>query len=994
MILATVLVLANVVSGPDLPSRFVELLERDDTAAIVTAAVPDPDLGSFDLIDLRDVVQMYDCIDVRHMNVVTESSTEDALTFRIDLTAEGMTSGGAKQHTLLPPVWFVTYIRTGEEWRIKSARTREGRLVERILAAPDEAARWEIVRTAEYDLSALAAALNASIRKNTGVWPFVRKLAASTGDIAIEANAYGEAARALKQDAPREAVELQPIGDRLARESGDPDAIAGAHFAAAVTRWFTDDIAGAIESFDRCGSMVDTLRDPRIALKCLHMGCILEMARGNVVAAASFNQRNAEASRRYGWEEGEANAASGMSLIHYYLGNRAESDAANQEALRHGTAIGGWATVSSALYNLADSEEHAGNYDQARALLERAAMTSLEAKQRLPMRLGDLLVHQGRFEEAEQQYRRTLTTLREHGDQIAEIAILIKLSRVARLRNRLEEALALAREAGTVLANGPSIRTDTEVAPWLTHAAAGNALAALGRRDEAAAEFEEALAAIETEKSTASGSASPSFLDERIEPFLALLRLRVAEGATAEVLRVSERLKARLLHDLLDRGQVDLRATLTPEERSQEEELNHRLVELNRAVVTGSGDDARLREALDQARAEQRAFAVRMQLAHPEARSTVAPPTTGEVQRWLDTGRLVPSRNALILDYIVGENETTLVAIAGEGSGGTDVRILTLPVTKKELAGEVQRLLSKIEKRELGYSEPAAELYQRLIAPLGPMLSGKTTISVIPHGTLWQLPFAVLRAPDGKHLLERASIHYAPSLAYLELHAGKARGWLSRDPSILALGNPAIGGSRSRVRALTRATLGDLPEAAREARTVGKLYDDAEVHVEQAATEEKVKASAAKHDVLHFATHGISQPTQPMYSSLVLATQSGTEDGLLEAREVVRLDLQAQLAVLSACETARGEVAEGEGVIGLSWAFLVAGCPRTIVTMWNADSASSAKAMIRFHRGVVRTPGGGSVAGALRDAQLELLRTPRYSHPYYWAGFVVVGAGW
>lgn len=125
-----------------------------------------------------------------------------------------------------------------------------------------------------------------------------------------------------------------------------------------------------------------------------------------------------------------------------------------------------------------------------------------------------------------------------------------------------------------------------------------------------------------------------------------------------------------------------------------------------------------------------------------------------------------------------------------------------------------------------------------------------------------------------------------------------------------------------------------------------------------------------------------------------MATASEREDGLLEVREILRMNLSARLAVLSACETARGGFAEGEGVIGLPWAFLIAGCSRTVATQWRADSAAATKAMVELHRRIAHTPGGGSVADALRHAQLSLLRTSRHSHPYYWGGFVVVGVGW
>ena len=98
--------------------------------------------------------------------------------------------------------------------------------------------------------------------------------------------------------------------------------------------------------------------------------------------------------------------------------------------------------------------------------------------------------------------------------------------------------------------------------------------------------------------------------------------------------------------------------------------------------------------------------------------------------------------------------------------------------------------------------------------------------------------------------------------------------------------------------------------------------------------------------------------------------------------------MNSDLAVLSACETGRGRVGAGEGIIGLSWAFFVAGCPTTVVSQWKVESASTTELMLAFHRNLKK---GQSKAAALRAAALRLLDDSRYRHPFYWAAFVVVG---
>src|SRR5262249_17180840 len=226
----------------------------------------------------------------------------------------------------------------------------------------------------------------------------------------------------------------------------------------------------------------------------------------------------------------------------------------------------------------------------------------------------------------------------------------------------------------------------------------------------------------------------------------------------------------------------------------------------------------------------------------------------------------------------------------------------------------------------------AAKLYELLLKPAEAQLRGKTNLVIVPDDKLWELPFQALLTSTQQFLVEEAALAYAPSLTMLrEVTKRRQKNANLASTTLLALGNPAIGQEtvERATLALRDAKLDPLPEAEQEVKALGQLYGSArsKVYTGAQAREDRVKAEASQARILHFATHGTLNNAAPMYSHLVLAQGNQEEDGLLEAWELMQLDLKAELVVLSACETARGRVGAGEGVIGLSWALLVAGVP-------------------------------------------------------------------
>jgi CHAT domain-containing protein len=216
-------------------------------------------------------------------------------------------------------------------------------------------------------------------------------------------------------------------------------------------------------------------------------------------------------------------------------------------------------------------------------------------------------------------------------------------------------------------------------------------------------------------------------------------------------------------------------------------------------------------------------------------------------------------------------------------------------------------------------------------------------------------------------------------------------------PALLAMGNPSLNAQLvSRAESNDRSvSFGELPDAEREVRTLSEIYgaQNSTILTGAAAREETFKADAWRYPVLHFATHGLLDDGNPLYSRLLLASSGAGDDGLLEAREIMKLKLKAELVVLSACQTARGRIGAGEGLIGMSWAFFIAGTSTTVVSQWKVDSASTSRLMVEFHRNLQNRDNPASKAEALRQAALKLMADPKYRHPFYWSGFVVVGNG-
>jgi CHAT domain-containing protein len=399
---------------------------------------------------------------------------------------------------------------------------------------------------------------------------------------------------------------------------------------------------------------------------------------------------------------------------------------------------------------------------------------------------------------------------------------------------------------------------------------------------------------------------------------------------------------------------------------------------------------------LEDVRFEYNAFQTAMYAAHPGMkmrRGEMDPIHADEVQR-------LAGPATAFLEFALTKDKLFAFVFSGrpESSKAPGPRVFVQPVSEKKLESLVHGFREQLANRDLGFRAVAAQLYRIVLGDATSSLKGITRLVVIPDGVLWELPFQALVDPSGRYVLDRYSISYAPSLTALKyMMATKTQLRQTVGPiQLLAMGNPTWStGDVERVKAVYRdQNLGNLPLAETEVRQLTKLYGEGRSHVYigREALESRFKAEAAQSGVLHLATHGILNNASPLYSYLLLAhdDNSSADDGLLEAWELLEMKLHAELAVLSACETARGRVGPGEGMIGFSWALFVAGVPVTVLSQWKVASDSTSQLMLSFHQNRLKNL---SDAEALRLAAIKVRRNAAFQHPFYWAPFIVIGAG-
>jgi CHAT domain-containing protein len=485
---------------------------------------------------------------------------------------------------------------------------------------------------------------------------------------------------------------------------------------------------------------------------------------------------------------------------------------------------------------------------------------------------------------------------------------------------------------------------------------------------------------------------SQLFLENKVSSYHSLMDLMIKQDKPLDGLLFAERAKARVLLDILSSGKSDIAKVLTSTEKEESLRLNRKISEINHRIkLCESADSSSLDSLywqLDAARLEYQSFQDALYVSHPDlsVRRGRTMALTSD-----DVSQLTLNKACAYLEYVVSKEQLYLFVLTPKSAtDGPELKAYALAIKPEDLARKVNQFHQRLADRHPDFASIARELYMALIEPARSQLRGIGAICIVPDGFLWNLPFQALIDKSNHYVIEDHAIYYAPSLSVLREMSKDQVGKAKRDASLIAFGNPVIGKDEQRDEELC-----PLPEAETEVTTITKMFGPTgnKVFIGREASEKTFRTLAANYGTIHLATHGVLDNKQPLYSHLLLTKTEGDQenDGLLEAREIMNMNLHADLAVLSACETANGRISPGEGVMGMSWAFFVAGTRAMLVSQWKVNSVSTSKLMANFYEDLKAKNSQIKKAGALRQAALRLMRDEGFRHPFYWASFVLVG---
>jgi len=741
--------------------------------------------------------------------------------------------------------------------------------------------------------------------------------------------------------------------------------------------------AAAIALYRSAREQAASINDTWLEARCLLAESLVHSALGATDAALLSLQDALRIYRVRKDRGGEAYVLNQAALLHAYRSEHAVAFDYYQRALAYWREKGDGAREREVLRNLAIAYALAGNLQTAVETYQdvlrgfRKAGDAYNEAVTL-VQLSDFHLNLGDYEQAIAYANLALPMHRAHQDKTAEAHTLTNLGeslagqgKHAAALGSLEKAMEIERAAGL---------------GWLhvnTQALAGASEEALGRTEKAEGLYREALGPMR-----AHGNRDGS---SRLLTRLGLLALRHGRLEDA-----SEQLQeARQLADGLPDGvakayALTALAMLSRKQGRIAEAWEQALgaldvIEQSRIRV----DDRHLRATFLASRGASYDLAIDLAMDRKDtagafailqrfrARNLADMLAVNHQDAMRETPALpaaMPATTAL-LSYHFGQERSLLFVLTREGIA---VKPLPQAGAIEPKVRELRALLGQPSRATLGrYVQASMEMFRICLEPVLPLIAGKKRLAVAADGPLHYLPFEALltRQPETMayhslpYLLERWNVSYAPSAAsFLAL---QRRAVSATGHELIAYGDPK----------------GDLPGAAGELREIAKAFPAGRALVFPGAQANKqaVLQSAPLTEArrIHFATHGMLGEGSSATSGLLLA--NGV---LLSASEILRLRWNAELVVLSACETGLGPRLRGEGILGLTRAVLFAGAASVAVSLWPVSDESTVTLMADFYRRLSR---GESISEALRQAKLSLMRSGAFAHPYYWAPIVLSG---
>ena len=502
-------------------------------------------------------------------------------------------------------------------------------------------------------------------------------------------------------------------------------------------------------------------------------------------------------------------------------------------------------------------------------------------------------------------------------------------------------------------------------------------------------------------------------LEEGIGAALALFKQTRDSALLETAFRFAERGKAGMLAEALNEADAlkfaGLPDSLLEQEQSLRDDIAFYDTPTQKQREATKPDSAKLRESEDKLFEGTRAYnqlVKQFEQLYPSYYALKH--RTGTIDIHAIQQHILQPHEALV-EYVVGGSTCYVFVATGKSLTVTSVR------HNGSLTGKVLKFRNALRNLDSkGYLKSAYELYTMLVAPVRKNLRGIMKLIIVPDGPLHHLPFEALitkrvdgSSPDFAHipyLISAFECRYSISAALLAEESAKQRTektgfagfapvFTDRQPTVRPDSAKSEYSMTTRSIRLEGKTYPSLPESEREVRDIAGLF---EAHGAPAFMYLHARAVKSAFEqigrgglsCLHIASHGFIDEKHPKLSGILFAKEGVEQDAVLYSGEIYNLDLDADLVVLSACESGLGKVVRGEGILGLTRGFLYAGARNLVVSLWQVADKSTADLMVKFYGNVLQ---GQPYSSALRNAKLSMIKEGTFAYPLEWGPFVLIG---
>ena len=684
------------------------------------------------------------------------------------------------------------------------------------------------------------------------------------------------------------------------------------------------------------------------------------------------------------WEGGVLGNLGGLYRL---LGQYTQALDSYKQALEIYRSLGARWEENSIFINIGNIYDELGQYSQALEYYQQALEISKDLDDRFQealvlMNRGITYNNKGQYLQALESLEQSLTIFKQIGRRREEGAALNSLGNAHRFLGQHSQALDIFKQALDI-----AISIDNRGLEGTILNNIGMTFLQANQFLEAENNLEDAIKVLESLRYELSNEQKVSIFDRQSNTYLLLQQVLIAQNKTDKALEISERGRARALVDLLRPGSSTGSETPPPLEYPSLAQIQQIARQQNATLVEYSivfNEQLYIYVVQPTGEIEFRAVDLPEDISLAELVDNGRDCIIHKRQCRGNRDRTLPTVGDLV-EFNDDQFEEPWQVVE------VDVRQGTLKVKLEGFEGEpIERSITDVAAIVNAFNRPRLQqLHQLLIQPIADLLpeDENERVIFIPHQQLFLVPFPALQDEDGDYLIEKHTLLTAPSIDVLGLTRKQRQNLPDSVRGALVVGNPTMPIVRTRVGEQPE-QLSDLPHAETEALEIARLLGT-QAFTGNRATKAAILPKLSQARWIHLATHGLLDDFKGLgVPGAIALGPSGTgelNDGLLSAGELLQMDLNAELVVLSACKTGQGDITS-DGVIGLSRSLVAAGVPSIVVSLWSVPDAPTAELMMRFYQYL---DGTDDKAQALRQAMLDTMA--EHPNPRNWAAFTLIG---